>query len=210
MSARDRSDPGPIPAVFSDPAAAASAPGLDLAGIAASTLCALHCLLGPAVLALAPALGRFWNAPLTHWAIALVVAPVALLAVWRGSRVHGRRWLLPPTALAVALIVAALIVPPLLEAAHDHAHDHDYGHAHHHDHAHGHDHGHATGAHHLETVLTVAGSALLLAVHGVNLQGCLTKRCVAACRRCDAPSGSAARPLQTHKRMGSLPRGDHQ
>lgn len=144
-----------------------TAPRLDLAGIAASTLCALHCLLGPAVLALAPAMGRFWTDPLTHWAIALVVGPVALLAVWRGARIHGRRWLLPPTALAVALIVAALIVPPLLGAGHGHAHHH----------------GDASAAHQLETVLAVAGSALLLAVHAVNLHGCLRGACV---RRCDA------------------------
>jgi len=174
MKSHDPSNPCLVPVVVADPPAAASAAGLDLAGIAASALCAVHCLLGPAVLALAPAMGRFWTDPLTHWAIALVVGPVALVAVWRGARIHGRRWLLPPTALAVALICAALIVPPLLEA----------GHAHSHEHAHGHHHGDASWAHQLETALTVAGGVLLVAVHAVNLRGCLRGVCARRCGVC--------------------------
>lgn len=165
-----------------------TAPRLDLAGIAASTLCALHCLLGPAVLVMAPAMGRFWTDPLTHWVIALVVGPVALLAVWRGSRVHGRRWLLHLAGLGVALIVAALIVPPLLDAGHGHAHHH--AHDHHHDH--NHHHGDASAAHQLETVLAVAGSALLLAVHVVNLHGCLRGACARGCDACERADQSRA------------------
>ncbi len=168
-----------MPSDLQATSAAAHPVGLDAAGIAASALCAVHCLVGPLVLALAPAMGRFWTDPLTHWIIALVVLPIALAAVWRGTQVHGRRWLLGLAALAATLILLALIVPPLLEAGHGH------GHGHGHTEGHGHHHGDASAAHRLETALTVTGSLLLVIVHLVNIRGCLQARCAQACQTCE-------------------------
>lgn len=94
-----------------------SLPGGSLDGAAAvmSSLCLVHCLLLPLVLALSPMLavgvadellhGPVW----THWLLIGLAAPVSILALRRGAALHGNRypWLL--ALLGFALMAAGAL-----------------------------------------------------------------------------------------------------
>lgn len=63
---------------------------LDWAGIFLSWLCLLHCLALPFVMLSLPILARYYlTHPFAHIVFALLVVPVALVALWRGFKVHG-------------------------------------------------------------------------------------------------------------------------
>jgi hypothetical protein len=87
-----------------------SAPAwLDGAAIGASALCLVHCLGLPVVAIAAPALAAWLGAEEhVHAALLLLAAPLALLALGRGWRVHHAS--LPPLLglLGLLLMVAAL------------------------------------------------------------------------------------------------------
>lgn len=85
----------------------------DLAGIALSATCLLHCLALPMLLLLAPALGHWIALPeWTHAAILLLAMPAAFVAMRGGWRRHRRS--------APALIAAAgLVLLALGLAAHE-------------------------------------------------------------------------------------------
>ena len=84
---------------------------LDRAGIIASVGCAIHCMLAPALLVIAPSLGGWWVHPGTHLAIAVFVLPVAASALWRGFGVHGKRWIIGVGGLGMLLVVIGVILP---------------------------------------------------------------------------------------------------
>lgn len=72
----------------------------DLAGMALSATCLVHCLALPMLLLLAPALGHWIALPeWTHAAILLLALPAAFVAMRGGWRHHARSW---PAALAAA------------------------------------------------------------------------------------------------------------
>lgn len=72
----------------------------DLAGIALSSACLIHCLALPLALLIAPALGGWLALPeWLHAAILLLALPAALIAMTDGWRNH-RRW--TPLLLAAA------------------------------------------------------------------------------------------------------------
>ncbi len=67
----------------------------DLAGIALSSACLIHCLALPLALLIAPALGGWLALPeWLHAAILLLALPAALVAMTDGWRNH-RRWTAP-------------------------------------------------------------------------------------------------------------------
>ena len=86
-------------------------PSADRVGVFASILCAIHCLVTPPLLLLMPTFGRVWAHPATHWIMALVVVPLAMFAVWKGFKKHGRKWVVIGGALGVTLVIAGAILP---------------------------------------------------------------------------------------------------
>ncbi|MFG0319944.1 MAG: MerC domain-containing protein [Planctomycetota bacterium JB042] len=94
-------------------------PGLDRLGVIASIGCAVHCLVAPFVLLLAPVLGGVWAHPAAHLAIACVVLPVALHTLRRGHAMHGRRRVLAIGGIGVALVLIGTILPFLPSAPGD-------------------------------------------------------------------------------------------
>ena len=85
----------------------------DRLGVAASILCAIHCAATPFLLFFAPAFGRTWAHPASHWLIALFVVPLAWVMVARGFRKHGKRWVVAAGAAGIALVVVGAAVPYL-------------------------------------------------------------------------------------------------
>lgn len=64
----------------------------DTIGIAMSTLCVIHCMLLPVVLAFAPTLAHFLPGSETiHRALAYLLAVVGLVAFWAGYKIHRRK-----------------------------------------------------------------------------------------------------------------------
>lgn len=84
---------------------------LDRTGVIASVGCAVHCMVAPLVLIAAPTLGGIWVHPLVHLAIAALVLPVAALALLRGSRRHGRDWILWAGGSGMALVLLGALWP---------------------------------------------------------------------------------------------------
>ena len=69
-----------------------SRPLADCLGISVSAACAVHCAIGPLITILAPTFATWWSTPLVHILGAMLVVPVALVAMHRGRQQHGRRW----------------------------------------------------------------------------------------------------------------------
>lgn len=84
---------------------------LDRLGIGASLVCAVHCLAAPVVFALAPAVLGWWSDPRVHLAGAVLVVPVAAVALIAGYRHHARWWVLVLGGLGVVGILAGLLPP---------------------------------------------------------------------------------------------------
>lgn len=64
---------------------------------------------------IAPALGGLWSHPLSHFAIAALVLPVAAFALRRGFRAHGRRWVVALGALGIVLVSVGAALPYLVD-----------------------------------------------------------------------------------------------
>lgn len=91
---------------------------LDRTGMIASIGCAVHCMVAPLILLMAPALGGFWVHPTTHLLIAALVLPVAAFALRRGLRVHGRRWIAVAGIAGMALVAVGTMLPFVTHTAH--------------------------------------------------------------------------------------------
>lgn len=78
----------------------------DRIGVFASVLCAIHCAATPLIFLLLPTIGGLWAHPASHWALALIVVPIALVMMSKGYRRHGRRWILPVGIAGVLLVLA--------------------------------------------------------------------------------------------------------
>jgi hypothetical protein len=120
----------------------------DRLGITLSIVCLVHCLALPFVIVALPLVaGQMLHTSGFHIAMALMLLPVALLAVVPGLRMHGRISVAAAMAAGLSLLsTAAFAGEDLL-------------------------------SHEWQIGLTVAGGAILVAAHAVNL---------ALCRACPA------------------------
>lgn len=68
----------------------------DRLGIGLSACCGVHCLVTPALLVALPAVGGVFANAWVHWVALGLIAPVAMWALWRGSKrstaAGGWRW----------------------------------------------------------------------------------------------------------------------
>ena len=83
-------------------------PRADQIGIWASALCAVHCAISPLLIVLAPAFAAWWVAGSVHIAAAVVVIPLALLALYAGWLKHACKWPLICAGVASLLIILGL------------------------------------------------------------------------------------------------------
>jgi hypothetical protein len=84
-------------------------PILDRLALVLSGLCLVHCLLGAVLIASMAVLGDY----LTHevHVVGLVIAlPLAVVALWRGYRVHGRTGIVVTGLVGVGLMAASVFV----------------------------------------------------------------------------------------------------
>jgi hypothetical protein len=88
----------------------------DRIGVIASTLCAIHCAVTPFLLLLLPTFGKMWAHPATHWGMALVVVPIAIIMMTSGYRKHRRKWIVAIGSAGVALVILGAAVPYLENA----------------------------------------------------------------------------------------------
>jgi hypothetical protein len=79
--------------------------------VIASVLCAIHCAITPILLLFAPTFGRIWSHPASHWLVALFVVPLALVMVYRGFKVHRKRWIVGAGLVGVLLVIVGAIIP---------------------------------------------------------------------------------------------------
>lgn len=85
----------------------------DHLGIIASALCAIHCAVTPILLIAMPAFAKVWSHPASHWAMALVVVPIALLMMTAGYRRHRRKWIIVIGMAGIAFVVVGAAIPYL-------------------------------------------------------------------------------------------------
>ncbi|MBK1835257.1 MerC domain-containing protein [Roseibacillus ishigakijimensis] len=83
----------------------------DRMGVAASVLCAIHCALAPIFLIALPTFGRIWAHPASHALVALFIVPLAAFSIYRGYRVHGKRWVAGVALLGILAVLVGSILP---------------------------------------------------------------------------------------------------
>lgn len=121
----------------------------DWIGGCLSFLCAIHCTLLPLIVTFVP-LSHFLSDEGNHFhlILALLLVPIAVVAVWRGYYKHQRRLIIFTALLGVILLIAGLLFNS------------------------GHEHGVTFN---MAQVLTLLGSLTLIYTHWKNWQLC---RCV--------------------------------
>lgn len=83
----------------------------DRLGIWASIACALHCLAAPLLFLLVPRMAGVWSHPWSHALIALFVLPLALFALGRGYRMHGRVWVVAAAGVGCVFLLGGGLLP---------------------------------------------------------------------------------------------------
>jgi undecaprenyl pyrophosphate phosphatase UppP len=63
----------------------------DQVGIAVSSICFVHCLATPILLLSLPWMGEYFDDPIFHVLIFLIIVPIGLYAFIRGYQHHGHR-----------------------------------------------------------------------------------------------------------------------
>lgn len=86
-------------------------PNPDRIGVAASILCAIHCAVTPILFIFAPAFGKIWAHPASHWLVALFVVPLAAVMLRSGFRHHRRPWIVACGVIGMSLVVAGAAIP---------------------------------------------------------------------------------------------------
>ena len=86
----------------------------DLFGASLSSMCLLHCLLTPLVVASFPALSHFSESHLVHTLFVVLAAPVTLWVVWNAVT-HGERNFVFITAAltGLAFMISAVMISAL-------------------------------------------------------------------------------------------------
>jgi uncharacterized membrane protein YfcA len=119
----------------------------DTIGIATSTLCVIHCMLLPVVLAFAPTLAHFLPGSETiHRALAYLLAVVGLVAFWAGYKIHRRKLVLLLLAIGILGVTVGAYADFLLPT------------------------------HAWEIAITLTGSFFLIAAHSLNRTLCRSCR----------------------------------
>ena len=88
---------------------------LDRIGATGSLLCAVHCAVGPLLIALLPTLGLSWSDPRLEFSIATFVTILGLGSVYLGWRRHGATRALSFMLPGLTLIWLTLLWPFLHE-----------------------------------------------------------------------------------------------
>jgi hypothetical protein len=115
----------------------------DRLGAGASTLCFVHCVLGPVLFVISPGLAHLIPGDESvHRILAIAIIAFAVLAIHSGYRVHRRK-------RVVVLIASGLVAITFAAIAGD-----------------------SLGSHVMEVSITVLGSGLLVYGHGLNRQLC--------------------------------------
>ncbi|MCU1298706.1 MAG: hypothetical protein JWO91_2984 [Acidobacteriaceae bacterium] len=115
----------------------------DFLGTAASMLCVVHCVLTPVLLALSPTLATMLpGSTSVHRILIFFVVSLGLLAFVSGSRKHRRSVVLLPMCGGIALVGFGAFGDAYLRSAI------------------------------AETLVTAAGSVLLMVAHGLNRSFC--------------------------------------
>lgn len=83
----------------------------DKVGIFASGLCAIHCLLTPVLLIFAKDFAGIWAHPAAHWILAAITIPLAVGVIMKGSKSHGKVWVVYAAVLGSLAIIASLFAP---------------------------------------------------------------------------------------------------
>lgn len=86
----------------------------DLAGIGASFLCVLHCLLTPLLITALPALAATEHQ--THSAFALIILLFGMLAFVPGYRKHQKKSITAVGVIGASMIVLAAVLPEVENA----------------------------------------------------------------------------------------------
>jgi peptidoglycan/LPS O-acetylase OafA/YrhL len=116
---------------------------LDSLGSAASLLCLVHCVLTPIVLALSPTLATLLpGSRTTHQVLIFFVVSLGLLAFVSGYMRHRRSLVLLPMTVGIFLIACGAFGESYLHSTLN------------------------------ETLITMAGSTLLILAHGLNRSFC--------------------------------------
>ena len=85
----------------------------DLFGIAASSICAIHCIATPIALALLPTyVGEAWESPLVHQLCAGGVALFCIMAAAQGYKKHQEAKVLIPMGLGLLFVIVATFFLP--------------------------------------------------------------------------------------------------
>lgn len=83
----------------------------DRIGILASILCAIHCALTPVLLIFLPTFGKAWAHPSTHWGMAIIVIPIAIIMMRKGYKKHAKKWVVAVGSLGIIFIIVGSILP---------------------------------------------------------------------------------------------------
>jgi len=83
----------------------------DKFGVIASILCAIHCALTPFLLILLPTFGKAWSHPATHWGMALIVIPIAVMMMRKSYKKHSKKWIIAVGSLGILFIIVGSILP---------------------------------------------------------------------------------------------------
>lgn len=81
---------------------------LDRLGISASLICLVHCLLTPVLIFSMPVAGQYLSHQNFHLIIAVLVFPVAILALWMGYKIHHIKRILFFGGIGLAFIAIAM------------------------------------------------------------------------------------------------------
>lgn len=98
-------------ALLSDPPIWSCLFNSDKVGVFASIVCAIHCAITPLFFILAPAFGRIWANPATHWGVAIVVVPLAGFAMLKGYRSHQRIRIPICGGIGIGLVLIGAVTP---------------------------------------------------------------------------------------------------
>lgn len=85
---------------------------LDLYAVGLSTLCVLHCVALPVLVALMPVIGQAAENELVHRVLAVAAVPVSLRVIWKTRPLNRNRLFVGAALLGLAL----LLLPAFVEA----------------------------------------------------------------------------------------------